>query len=99
MGGARVVVREAREMSTEDGPEVHRVRLTAREWLRRNMTRSEQAEDEKYRQRTQPRSDESRVAHARQLQARLYDAGYAGLTYPAEYGDAGLSLDHERAFF
>jgi alkylation response protein AidB-like acyl-CoA dehydrogenase len=88
-------------MSTEelDGPEVHRFRLTARDGLRSNMTRSEQAEDGTYRQRTQPRSDESRVAHARQLQARLYDAGYAGLTYPAEYGGAGLSPDHERAFF
>jgi len=38
------------------------------------------------------------VARSRVLQRRLFDAGYAGITYPKEYGGAGLSDAHERVF-
>ncbi len=34
----------------------------------------------------------------RALQRRLYDAGYAGITWPAEYGGQGLSQAHLAAF-
>ena len=37
-------------------------------------------------------------AEARRLQARLYEGGYAGFTFPVEYGGQGLTLDHERVF-
>src|SRR5580692_12887929 len=33
------------------------------------------------------------------LQNRLFDAGYAGIAFPAEYGGAGLTLEHQKAFF
>jgi alkylation response protein AidB-like acyl-CoA dehydrogenase len=33
---------------------------------------------------------------ARRFQQALTDAGLAGLTYPTEYGGAGLTLEHER---
>ncbi|MFP5486778.1 MAG: acyl-CoA dehydrogenase family protein [Acidimicrobiia bacterium] len=36
------------------------------------------------------------LAAAREFQQALADAGLAGLAYPAEYGGAGLSLEHER---
>jgi alkylation response protein AidB-like acyl-CoA dehydrogenase len=32
------------------------------------------------------------------LQRRLFDAGFAGITYPVDYGGRGLSAAHERAF-
>ncbi len=38
------------------------------------------------------------VARARVLQRRLFDGGYAGISYPAEYGGQGLSGSHERVF-
>ena len=38
------------------------------------------------------------IAAARALQRRLFDAGYAGITFPAEYGGRGLTAAHERAF-
>jgi alkylation response protein AidB-like acyl-CoA dehydrogenase len=38
------------------------------------------------------------VATARALQRRLFDGGYAGISYPAEYGGRGLTAAHERAF-
>ncbi len=34
----------------------------------------------------------------RPKQKRLYEAGYAGITWPKEFGGQGLSPAHERAF-
>ena len=34
----------------------------------------------------------------RSLQRQLHEAGYAGITYPTEYGGQGLSAAHETAF-
>jgi alkylation response protein AidB-like acyl-CoA dehydrogenase len=33
------------------------------------------------------------------LQAKIFDAGFAGIAFPKEYGGAGLTLDHQRVFF
>jgi alkylation response protein AidB-like acyl-CoA dehydrogenase len=33
------------------------------------------------------------------LQNRIYDGGFGGLAFPVEYGGAGLTLDHQRAFY
>jgi alkylation response protein AidB-like acyl-CoA dehydrogenase len=38
------------------------------------------------------------LAAARAFMARLYDAGYSGITWPAAYGGQGLSAAEERAF-
>jgi alkylation response protein AidB-like acyl-CoA dehydrogenase len=38
------------------------------------------------------------IASQRRLQRSLFDNGYAGITYPAEYGGRGLTPAHERAF-
>ncbi|WP_067488418.1 acyl-CoA dehydrogenase family protein [Actinomadura hibisca] len=38
------------------------------------------------------------LAEARAFMAELYDAGYSGITWPAEYGGQGLSAAEERAF-
>jgi len=39
-----------------------------------------------------------RMAYNRATQAKLYDAGYAGFTFPVEVGGQGLTLDHEQVF-
>lgn len=41
---------------------------------------------------------ESGVAQSREFMARLYDAGYSGISWPAEYGGQGLSAAEERVF-
>jgi alkylation response protein AidB-like acyl-CoA dehydrogenase len=38
------------------------------------------------------------IAESRKLQKKLYDAGWAGISYPKEYGGRGLTAVHERVF-
>lgn len=38
------------------------------------------------------------VAASRVIQRTLFDGGYAGISYPVEYGGRGLTAAHERAF-
>ncbi len=45
-----------------------------------------------------PVGDDGALAAARSFQAALADAGLAGLTYPAEYGGAGLTRRHQELF-
>ncbi len=40
----------------------------------------------------------ARVAHSRELQRRLYDGGFAGITIPQAYGGCGLTVAHQQAF-
>jgi len=35
----------------------------------------------------------------RTLQQRIFDAGFGGLAFPVEYGGAGLTLEHHKAFY
>ncbi|MFD7131130.1 acyl-CoA dehydrogenase family protein [Streptomyces sp. NPDC059894] len=39
-----------------------------------------------------------KLAEQRALQRKLYEAGYAGISWPAEYGGQGLPASYERAF-
>ena len=44
-----------------------------------------------------PRAEQA-LAAGRAFQAKLADAGLAGLLYPVEYGGAGLTVEHERVW-
>src|SRR5579875_3648483 len=77
------------------GETLEAFRSRAREWIRANL---------------QPRTplpgagtlgedDElSRMSRERQLQRMLFDAGFAGICFPEEYGGRGLSRAHQEAF-
>jgi alkylation response protein AidB-like acyl-CoA dehydrogenase len=41
--------------------------------------------------------DETLTDH--ELQQQIFDAGYAGIAFPKEYGGAGLTLQHQKVFF
>jgi alkylation response protein AidB-like acyl-CoA dehydrogenase len=45
-----------------------------------------------------PSTQDEPVDH-RELQRRIFDAGFGGIGFPAEYGGAGLTAEHQRAFF
>jgi alkylation response protein AidB-like acyl-CoA dehydrogenase len=65
-------------------------RNRARAWLAENAPRRGAPDDE-----SATRAD---LAAQKEFQARLYDAGFAGLTWPAEYGGQGLTNAEQIAF-
>ncbi|MEU8244993.1 acyl-CoA dehydrogenase family protein [Nonomuraea sp. NPDC048916] len=60
-------------------------RRTARSWLEANTPAADAAEADG-------------IARAKEFMARLYDAGYSGITWPARWGGQGLTQAEERAF-
>jgi alkylation response protein AidB-like acyl-CoA dehydrogenase len=71
--------------------ELREYRLKARAWLAENVAVAGDRDSNRHR--------EERLGEFKALQQRLYDAGYAGFTFPSEYGGQGLTLDHERVFY
>jgi alkylation response protein AidB-like acyl-CoA dehydrogenase len=73
--------------------------LRLRGWLKDNMPREEDREPHRG-----PRgqlTDEQElidVQRNRDLQRRLFDAGFAGIIFPREYGGAGLTPAHQDVF-
>ena len=74
-------------------PDLHEYRVMARTWLAENVPL---ATDPDVDRDLDPQSD--RFAELKARQRKLYEAGYAGFTFPKEYGGQGLSLEHERIF-
>ena len=87
-------------MSSEDldTPELREYRERARAWLRETLTPLAVDQDGTIIPAADTDPTPERIARARVMQSRLFDAGYAGITFPTEYGGAGLDLDHERVF-
>ena len=74
-------------------------REEARAWLAANMPARERLADGSFVEpESASQSDEAFLAEARRRQAMLYDAGFAGIPFPVDYGGQGLSYDHERVF-
>ncbi len=81
---------------SEDMETVEAFRLRAREWIKANLgpmqgwDMSQHCEND----------DEEReaVARDRALQRKLFDAGFAGICFPKEFGGQGLTPEHNRAF-
>ncbi|HEU4840181.1 MAG TPA: acyl-CoA dehydrogenase family protein [Ilumatobacteraceae bacterium] len=79
---------------TETMVDIDQFRAQARTWIAANLEpRRAKAERERGGDKTTADIDAARA-----LQRRLFDAGYAGISFPAEYGGGGLSAAHERAF-
>src|SRR6266571_2985609 len=72
---------------------VESFRQRARAWIAGHLTPLADATDPESEGR-----EEAAWQHARRLQARLYEGGFAGICYPREYGGLGLTPAHQRAF-
>ncbi len=83
-------------MSRDTTIDVETFRLEARAWIEANLERRPRSAEGGRMDREDATPDT--VAKARVLQRKLFDAGYAGISYPVEYGGRGLSALHERAF-
>jgi alkylation response protein AidB-like acyl-CoA dehydrogenase len=72
--------------------DVEEFRLAARAWLAENLDRADAV--------APPPAEKTleNIVPERELQRRLFDAGYAGITLPPEYGGQGLTRAHEEAF-
>jgi alkylation response protein AidB-like acyl-CoA dehydrogenase len=83
---------------------VEEYRQQAREWLAANAPKRKAADAEDGAGEGEMsifadvESATDEVARAKDFQARLYDAGFAGITWPEEYGGRGLTNAHQQAF-
>jgi alkylation response protein AidB-like acyl-CoA dehydrogenase len=79
--------------------DIETYRLRARTWIRANLNlvepgslhgllRSGSTDDEEL----------AEVAEERALQRKLFDAGFAGISFPTEYGGQGLTAEHQKVF-
>jgi alkylation response protein AidB-like acyl-CoA dehydrogenase len=81
-----------------DSPELREYRLAARAWLRATMVPLPRRDDGSFEDLDGIEPSPERIQRARALQHVVFDGGYAGITFPREYGGQGLTLDHERVF-
>src|SRR4051794_243034 len=79
---------------------VEEFQTRAGDWLSKNARKRGEAEVGPMGEAHEMGSAEERdyVTRARELQAKLHDAGFAGITVPREYGGQGLSRAHQGAF-
>jgi alkylation response protein AidB-like acyl-CoA dehydrogenase len=83
-------VRTGKEDDMSDGKEdVDAFRRRARRWTHSNMPRSGERSSA---------VGSSAVRRAQELQQRIFDAGFAGITWPEQYGGQGLTAEHMHAF-
>jgi len=101
VGDQTVRVQEATHVTAQEtieSPELQDYRRRARGWLADNMPRVTRRADGSIETVDDDDPTSERRQELRRRQARLYEAGYAGFTFPVEYGGQGLTLDHERVF-
>lgn len=75
--------------------DVESFRLEARRWIEANLERRRPGQ---LRVGALDYLSLEHISEHRRLQAKVYQAGYAGITFPREYGGQGLTGAHERAF-
>ena len=68
-----------------------------REWLAANVEKGATLGGD-YRTGETEEEELALIAQARELQKKYYEAGFAGICFPTEYGGQGLSPTHQRAF-
>ncbi len=74
-------------------PEQEALRHAVRRWLEENLPPGWGKPE--YRA---PESGEAQIAFVKQWQRKLYDAGWAGLSWPVEYGGRGASVMEQLVF-
>jgi alkylation response protein AidB-like acyl-CoA dehydrogenase len=84
-------------VSSAESVEEFRARATA--WARATLPLMEPGLDHLARRRAMNEEEEvAEVQHHRDLQRALWDGGFAGICFPAEYGGLGLPYEYQLAF-
>ena len=76
--------------------DVETFRAEARAWIEENLERRPPSSGSGRMERTAITPEG--FAEARRLQRKLFDGGFAGISYPLEYGGRGLTPLHDRVF-
>ncbi|MET0628605.1 MAG: acyl-CoA dehydrogenase family protein [Acidimicrobiia bacterium] len=82
--------------ATTELPDLDEYRAQARAWLEANLERRDPNAQVRLRG-TEHRTHET-IKPEKAIQRKLYDGGYAGITWPKEYGGQGLPASYERVF-
>jgi alkylation response protein AidB-like acyl-CoA dehydrogenase len=77
---------------------IEQYRAAARAWVEENLERRPPGEATQLKPWDLEEQSPEELARQRALQRRLHEAGYAGITWPVEYGGQSLTLEHEQAF-
>jgi alkylation response protein AidB-like acyl-CoA dehydrogenase len=85
-------------VTTQEQEGVDDFRARARTWLADNLERGPGITLNSLHGGQTEAEEAAVIAEARRLQRRLFDGGFAGICFPEEYGGAGLTLEHQRAF-
>jgi alkylation response protein AidB-like acyl-CoA dehydrogenase len=73
-------------------------RARARRWVEQNLERQAPGGPSRLKPWELEEQTTEQLAEQRALQRRLFEAGFAGITWPVEYGGQGLGAAYERAF-
>jgi alkylation response protein AidB-like acyl-CoA dehydrogenase len=84
------------ETSTTESVDDYRAR--ARAWIEQNLDRQGPGGSGRLKPWELEEQTTEELAGQRALQRRLFEAGYAGITWPVEYGGQGLDASYEKAF-
>ncbi|HEY7107199.1 MAG TPA: acyl-CoA dehydrogenase family protein [Acidimicrobiia bacterium] len=84
--------------TSTDIESVDSFRDRARKWLAENMRPSEGEFLLRGRMAETEEEELAHIRHARELQRQYYEAGFAGICFPQEYGGQGLTYAHQLAF-
>jgi alkylation response protein AidB-like acyl-CoA dehydrogenase len=76
--------------------DLEQFRQEAREWIAVNLPRRSAGRLPRV-ARTETMTPEQ-IDRAKTLQRKLFDGGFAGISFPTEYGGRGLTGEHERVF-
>jgi alkylation response protein AidB-like acyl-CoA dehydrogenase len=82
---------------SDEQPDIESFRQQARAWLAEHLNRRATGSSGRRLRGVDHKTVEG-IAEQRAIQRRLYDGGYAGISYPVEYGGRGLTTAHERVF-
>ena len=85
-------------MTDTDIESVEDFRLRVRVWLAENIPRSGDMFLGTLRGGISEEEELASIAAARELQRKYYEAGFAGICFPREYGGQGLTPAHNAAF-
>ena len=78
--------------------DVESFRRRARDWIRQNLRLLDDSDQRSGLLTVSEDQELAVVTRSRELQRMFYEAGFAGICFPTEYGGLGLTPLHQKAF-